>query len=263
MEYLDNNTLIHRLNPLTKLIGLLGVFFMAMLFSNLLALLGMILLIYLLYILAKAEKVFYIYLRLLLFAGIFIMVLQLLFAHDGRELLRYIPQNIPVLGWMGVINRDSLSFGLVMVARMSVFGLSLPLLLATTQSRELVLVMVERLRFPYEYAFMFITSLRFIPTLFTEIENILQAQRARAFEMTSKNPIKQVKAYLPLVTPLVLIALKKAERLAIAMETRGYGLVNRTYLRKPVFNIVDIAVCFGMGGMIFAAVILKFVGHIG
>lgn len=262
MEYLDVSSPIHRLNPLTKLIALLGIFILGMVFSNLFELLGLIFGIYLLYLLAKAVVVFKIYFRLLIYAGIFMMVLQLLFAHDGVELLRYIPKGIPVLGWLGVINKDSLILGVQMVARMAVFGLSLPLLLTTTESRDLVLIMVEKLKLPYQYAFMFITSLRFIPTLFIEIENILQAQKARAFEMTSKNPVKQVKAYLPLVTPLVMIALKKAERLAVAMETRGYGVGKRTYLRKPVFGTADLCTCIGFTGIVVIAVLLRTLGWI-
>lgn len=260
MEYLATNSPIHRLHPMTKLIGLCCFFCLGVVFSNLYSLIAVIGLIYLLFHFAKATTIFWTYCRLLFFAGLFMMVLQLLFAHDGPELLRYIPKNIPILGWLGVINRDSLVIGLVMVARMSVFGLSLPLILATTQSRDLVMVMVERLKVPYQYALMFVTSLRFIPTLFVEIENILQAQKARAFEMTSKNPVKQVKAYLPLITPLVIIALKKAERLAIAMETRGYGLGPRTYLRRLNFYRADYFVCAGCVILVLAAVSSQLLG---
>jgi energy-coupling factor transport system permease protein len=245
---------------MTKLIALLAIFTMGMVFSSMVALVALVIGIYLLYLLAKANAVFKIYFRLLIYAGIFMIVLQLLFAHDGAELFRYIPKSIPILGWLGVINKDSLILGLQMIARMAVFGLSLPLLLTTTQSRDLVLVLVEKLKLPYQYAFMFITSLRFIPTLFVEIENILQAQKARAFEMTSKNPVKQVKAYLPLITPLVMIALKKAERLAVAMETRGYGAGRRTYLRKPVFNTIDLCTCLGFTGVVVIAVSLRVLG---
>jgi energy-coupling factor transport system permease protein len=260
MEYLATNSPIHRFHPMIKLIGLCCFFCLGIVFSNLFILMAVIGLIYLLFRLAKATTIFWAYCRLLFFAGLFMMVLQLLFSHDGPELLRYIPRNIPVLGWLGVINRDSLMIGLVMVARMSVFGLSLPLIMATTQSRDLVMVIVERIKVPYQYALMFVTSLRFIPTLFVEIENILQAQKTRAFEMTSKNPVKQVKAYLPLITPLVIIALKKAERLAIAMETRGYGLGPRTYLRRLNFGPADYFAGAGCVILVLAAVSFRLLG---
>lgn len=259
MDYLAINSSIHRLHPLTKLIGLICLFSLGIVFSNLYCLLAVIGLIFLLFCIAKSSAIFWTYFRLLFFAGLFMMVLQLLFAHDGPELLRYVPKNVPVFGWLGVINRDSLMIGLIMTARMSIFGLSLPLILATTQPRDLVMVMVERLKIPYQYALMFVTSLRFIPTLFVEIENIMQAQKARAFEMTSKNPAKQVKAYLPLITPLVIIALKKAERLAVAMETRGYGSGPRTYLRQLKFCGMDYLVSAGCIILILTVIALRFI----
>ncbi|HEX3046558.1 MAG TPA: energy-coupling factor transporter transmembrane component T [Bacillota bacterium] len=262
MEYLSSNSPIHRLNPLTKLIALVVIFTLGIIFSNLGFLLILIGVIYLLFLVAGANRVFITYARLLGFASIFMMVLQILFAHDGPELFRFIPSSIPVFGWIGAINQDSLLLGLVMVARMGVFGLSLPLLLTTTQSRDLVLTLVERLKLPFQYAFMFITALRFIPTLFEEIENIIQAQKARAFEMKSKNPIKQAKAYIPLITPLVMIALKKAERLAIAMETRGYGSGPRTYLQKPTFGVSDYATCAGCCVIMILMISLKLFGRI-
>jgi energy-coupling factor transport system permease protein len=145
---------------------------------------------------------------------------------------------------------------------MAVFGFALPLLLVTTQARDLMLVLVDKLKFPYEYALMFITSLRFIPNLFMEIETILQAQRCRAFELKTKNPVKQVKAYFPLITPLVLISLKKAQRLAVAMETRGFGGGKRTYLHQIDFKKVDWVICGTMSALAVAGLILKVKGII-
>ena len=260
VEYLDVASPLHKLNPLTKLLGLLCIFLMGVIFSDPFILMLLVGLILLLFLLAKAGGTFLKYLRVMLAAGAVMLLLQLLFSHDGPALYRFIPAGIPVLSWMGTINRDSLVLGIVMVVRMSVFGLSLPLLLATTQPRDLVLVMVERLKFPYQYALMFITALRFIPTLFVEIENIFQAQQARAFELTTRNPLKRVKAYFPLVVPLVLIALRKAEQLALAMETRGYGMGKRTYLRRPVFGAADFGACAGCISLVLLAVTLRVYG---
>jgi energy-coupling factor transport system permease protein len=125
-----------------------------------------------------------------------------------------------------------------------------------------MLILVDKLKFPYQYALMLIASLRFIPNLFMEIENILQAQRTRAFELRTKNPVKQVKAYFPLITPLILISLKKAQRLAIAMETRGFGGGERTYLKQPKFSMIDFITIIGCCCMILLVIILKGYGLI-
>lgn len=245
MEYIAVNSPLHSLNPITKLIGLVSFFIMGIMFSNPIALLVLIIILFIFFWIAKAISIFRLYFGWLLLGGIFMLILQVLFAHNGPELFRFIPKSIPIFGWLGVINKDSLQLGLTMISRMAVFGFALPLLLVTTQARDLMLILVDKLKFPYQYALMFITSLRFIPNLFMEIENILQAQRTRAFELKTRNPVKQVKAYLPLITPLVLISLKKAQRLAVAMETRGFGQGKRTYLKQPKFSINDFSTIIG------------------
>lgn len=262
MEYIAVNSPLHRLNPLTKLIGLICFFIMGILVSSPMALLVMVLILFVLFMIAKAFSIFKLYFGWLLLGGIFMLVLQILFAHNGPELFRFIPKNVPLLGWLGVINKDSLSLGLTMVTRMAVFGFALPLLLVTIKARDLMLVLVDKLKFPFQYALMFITSLRFIPNLFMEIENILQAQRARAFELRSKNPVKQVKAYFPLIIPLVLISLKKAQSLAVAMETRGFGRGKRTYLRQPKFTMNDFITIFGCCSAVILIILLKIYGFV-
>lgn len=262
MEYIAANSPLHRLNPLTKLIGLVSFFVLGIMVSNPLALLGLVLVLMVLFKVAKAFSVFKLYFGWLLAGGFFMLLLQILFAHDGPELFRFIPKQIPILGWLGVINQDSIWLGLIMVTRMAVFGFALPLLLATTQARDLMLILVDKFKFPYQYALMLITALRFIPNLFMEIETILQAQRSRAFELRTKNPVEQVKAYFPLITPLVLISLKKAERLAIAMETRGFGCGKRTYLHQINFRTADWVISGTMSLISIAGLVLKVKGII-
>lgn len=260
VEYLDLESPVHSLNPLTKLTGVLTFFFMGLIFSHPLLLSVLVGFVVIIFIVARAGRILASYIRPLVSVSAIMLIIQILFSHEGPELVRFLPRNIPVLGWIGSINGHSLLLGLTMVTRMMIFGLSLPLLLATTQPRDLVLVLVERLRFPYQYAFMFITALRFIPTLFVEIDQIIQAQSARAFEIENKSLIKKIKAYIPLVTPLVIIALKKAERLAVAMETRGYGLGPRTYLRKPSFSRQDVVVCACSAVFTVLSITLKIMG---
>lgn len=246
VEYLAVESPIHRLNPLTKLTGVFTLFILGLLFANPLVLLSVMFLVICFYFLAKAGKILAWYSKPLLGVAVFLLFIQVLFSHEGVELFRYIPKSIPVFGWIGAVHKDSLLLGLTMITRMGVFALTLPLLLATTQPRDLTLVLVDKLMLPYDYAFMFITSLRFIPTLFIEMDQISQAQGARGFDLSAQPLFKRIKSYMPLVVPLVMIALKKAEHLAMAMETRGYGAGKRSYLRKLSFTSLDglINLCF-------------------
>jgi energy-coupling factor transporter transmembrane protein EcfT len=140
VEYLAVESPIHRLNPLTKLTGVFTLFSLGLLFANPLVLLSVMILVIFFYFLAKAGRILVWYSKPLLGVGVFLLFIQVLFSHEGAELLRYIPKSIPVLGWIGAVHKDSLLLGLTMITRMGVFALTLPLLLATTQPRDLTLV---------------------------------------------------------------------------------------------------------------------------
>ena len=88
----------------------------------------------------------------------------------------------------------------------------------------------------YEIAMMMSIALRFIPTLVEETDKIIKAQKARGSDFESGGLIKRGKAIIPVLVPLFVSAFRRADELAIAMESRCYnGGVNRTRLRvsKP------------------------------
>jgi energy-coupling factor transport system permease protein len=76
-------------------------------------------------------------------------------------------------------------------------------------------------------------ALRFIPTLIEEAEKIMKAQMARGADFESGNIIKRAKGLVPLLVPLFISAFRRADELAIAMESRCYrGGLNRTRMKK-------------------------------
>ena len=88
----------------------------------------------------------------------------------------------------------------------------------------------------YEIAMMMSIALRFIPTLIEETDKIIKAQKARGSDFESGGLIKRGKAIIPILVPLFVSAFRRADELAVAMESRCYnGGVNRTRLRlsKP------------------------------
>ena len=83
-------------------------------------------------------------------------------------------------------------------------------------------------------------ALRFVPTLIDETDKIIKAQSARGAEFESGNLISRAKALLPILVPLFISALKRAEELALAMEARCYrGGEGRTKLKALVFAKKD------------------------
>lgn len=164
----------------------------------------------------------------LAFFALLILLLQALLFNEGQVLFYFYPP-AKVLA----ITDQGLCSGLAMALRMLTLVLSFLVIVTTTQTRDIILTLVEKLKVPYDYAFMFMTALRFVPTFMGEVRQITEAQQARGYAVEGWNPVKRIKAYAPVAVPLVLISLNKAENLAMAMETRGYGGGRRTYLREP------------------------------
>ena len=94
----------------------------------------------------------------------------------------------------------------------------------------------------YELAMMMSISLRFIPILIEETEKIIKAQKARGADLESGGLIKRAKALIPILVPLFISAFRRADELAVAMESRCYnGSGNRTRLKETKPSAIDLS----------------------
>jgi energy-coupling factor transport system permease protein len=84
-----------------------------------------------------------------------------------------------------------------------------------------------------ELAMVLTIALRFVPTLFNEINKIVKAQRARGADLRSPSPWRRMKSWVPTFVPIFVSAFRRADDLARAMEARGFrGARNRTRLHR-------------------------------
>ena len=106
---------------------------------------------------------------------------------------------------------------------------------ALTQGMEKGLGFLKVLRVPvHEIAMMMSIALRFIPILMEETDKIMKAQMARGADFESGNLIQKARAMVPLLVPLFVSAFRRATDLAMAMEARCYhGGEGRTQM-KPL-----------------------------
>lgn len=142
---------------------------------------------------------------------------------------------------------DGLWFGISMGLRIALLVLVSTLLTFTTTPLQLtdgvekLLRPFSRLGVPvHELAVMMTIALRFIPTLLDETDRIIKAQRARGAEISSRNPAAWAKVLVPILVPLFHSAFRRAEELATAMEARCYrGGENRTRYRDLQWRLLD------------------------
>lgn len=238
VEYIPVNSPVHRLNAVTKMFWALTILVCGLIFNDyryLLALLASV------FIVACAAGIIKNLLPVSVGLSVFALILlliQALFYNQGNILFYLIPgyNKLPVTDY-------GLLTGVAMAARMMSIVLSFLVLLSATRIQDLVFTLVEKFKVPYDYAFMFMTALRFIPTFLGEVRQVSEAQQARGHALEGFNPVKKIRSYAPVTVPLVLVSLNKAENLALAMETRGYSGGRRTYLKKP--GVTGSDYCFG------------------
>ena len=114
--------------------------------------------------------------------------------------------------------------------------------IALTDGLERMLSPLKVFRFPaHELAMMMTIALRFIPTLMEEADKIRKAQMARGADFESGNIIARAKAMIPILIPLFVSAFRRADELAMAMESRCYhGGEGRTKLHQLRFRPADL-----------------------
>lgn len=120
-----------------------------------------------------------------------------------------------------------------------------------TDGMERLLRPFQRIGVPaHELALMMTIALRFIPTLAAELERIMRAQAARGAEFTRGGLLSRVRALIPVMVPLFVSAFRRADELATAMEARGYrGGVGRTRMKELQYAGRDL-----IAGAVFLAV---------
>ena len=145
------------------------------------------------------------------------------------------------------LTEEGIRRGLLYSARLAIAISLATLLTLTTAPMELtdalerLLRPLRRLGFPsHEFAVMVTIAIRFIPVLLDEASRLQRAQIARGADFGG-GPVRRARMLVPLVVPLFISAFDRADRLALAMESRAYrGGAGRTSFRELEFRRGDL-----------------------
>lgn len=119
-----------------------------------------------------------------------------------------------------------------------------------------------RLGIPYKFAYGLDLTFRFIPSLASDLQTTIDAQRIRGYEWErrGRTPIGKLTRTIPLLTPLTINAIVGAEDTIDAMDLRGFGTGRRTWLRQLAFDRTDVAVLIGFAALLVGITTLSFAG---
>lgn len=124
--------------------------------------------------------------------------------------------------------------------------------IALIEALTLLMTPLRWLRLPVDdFALMTLIALRFIPTLFEEIEQLIKAQTARGASFSSGSPGDRVRSVIALFVAFLRNTLRRASDLAIALDARGYQVDGRqTRLYEKKFARADYLVLLIVGGLL-------------
>ncbi len=244
-QYVPGNSLIHRLNPITKLLLTVVICAAAFITDNLVFLLALLLLDLAIGFVAGVPKMTLGILKGLLKIAVFLFVLQALLTRRGT----------PVF-WI-ITDQGLLTAGKV-VLRLMVVCMPLALVLAVTRISDLANALVQVLHVPYKYAFTITTAIRFIPQFLTEMDDIMEAQTARGVEFDQARGLKKLGMILPLCAPLLISSVRRSEQTAVAAEVRGFHLRTAAsgYKQYP-FRLIDLLTALACCALVAASILLR------
>lgn len=260
-QYYPTQSFVHKLDPRVKLLFLIAYIVMIFVANSFY---GLALCALLLFAMIIASRVpFGSVLRSIkgvLFILVFTSLLNIFF-HKGERLL--------VDWWIINIYLEGIIFAVFLTIRIFLLVMASSVLTLTTtpvtlcDGLESLLYPLTLIKIPV-HVFALVTSiaLRFIPTLIDETNRIISAQKARGANFETRNIFKKVKAIIPVLIPLVLSSLRRAEELGDAMDARCYGCgEKRTKYKKLKLGWRDLIATLFCGVLIAGVILLNIYGY--
>lgn len=211
--YIDRRSFLHELHPIVKVLGMMCFFVSAYISQQPLVMLPLALAILLL--IRQAGALGNVWRLRLLFILVFIMtflIWTLFFRGPAIPLLAWGPLSVSAAG---------MRFALGMAIKLDTFlGVGV-LFLSTTKIEEFAYALTQ-LGMPYKIGFTMTLAFRLVPVFLDAAVTVVQAQRCRGFNFDEGGLIQRMRRYVPVIVPVFMGALRRADGMAMALEARGF-----------------------------------------
>ncbi|MHA3702689.1 energy-coupling factor transporter transmembrane component T family protein [Jatrophihabitans sp. YIM 134969] len=167
-----------------------------------------------------------------------------------------------VLGLVGVTAANWVASGSLdavpgVAARLLAIALPGLLLVLSTEPVDLADALVQKLHAPARFAYGALAAFRLLPLLGEEWMSLRRARRARGID-AGRNPVAAVRIQAGLLFAVLVAAIRRATRLALAMDARGFGArPDRTFARTSRFTALDTVF---VGGTVLLTAVAVVVG---
>lgn len=239
-RYIPLNTIIHKIDPRTKILGLIALLVCIFLKIGFLGYVFMGLVILFLLLLSRINILsIFKSLKTMWFMILFLTFFNIFIIKEGGIWFSIWGLDI----YKGAINQSAM----IMVRLVYMISIT-TILTSTTKPLDLTYALewyfkpLKVIHFPaHEIAMTISIALRFIPTLLEETEKIMKAQASRGVDLKEGKLKEKISAVVSLIIPLFISAFQRSEELANAMEARGYNPTGkRTRYRLLRFHVQDL-----------------------
>jgi energy-coupling factor transport system permease protein len=141
-----------------------------------------------------------------------------------------------------------------MVTRLLAIFATSSLFVLTTNPADMVIALIHQARVPVRVGYAVFAAYRFMPLVQEELGNIRAAHQVRG-ATSGRGPVARLRQTIGYAIPLLTISVRRAERVALAMDSRGFGARrDRTYYRVTTLTRADLT--FALGAAAVLATIL-------
>ena len=246
--YLDRDTWVHRLDPRTKMLLLLGMFALPFVFLDPLYEVAVLALVLFFGYLAKAltnlRRIWFI----LVVTAVLTVVLWSIFGSGQTPLFLF-------------VEREAVLYGVAIALRIDITVIAGMIFLSTTRNEEVAFGLV-RLGIPYRFAFAVSTAFRLVPTIMATGYTIGQAQRSRGLDLESGNILRRIRKYVPLLIPVFVSTIRSTNVFSMALESKGFGAApQRTFFLQIGMGRRDFLVLAVFVALLAGSIALRIAGY--
>lgn len=175
------------------------------------------------------------------------------------------PRALTTLGPF-LVTDQALGYALAVGLRLVGFFAASLLFVLTTDPTDLIRALVQQLRLSYRFGYGAHAAYRFVPFFEADLATIRLARRLRGVPEAG-GPVARVQQYAGYLVPLLAGAIRRADRVALAMDARGFGAFpDRTAYRRARFGRADLVFALGVvvvyGGALVALHALGWLGQL-
>lgn len=258
-QYVEKDTPIDKMNPLIKLFYMaLGLIFVVQMtaIQDIAILLVWIGIAVLWWLVGKVElSSLGFLLKLLTFLFVFLFLVQGLTYRFGDQTIILKLFDLPIVSEgtgqvvtnYGELTIGGVMYGLVIALRVISVVMVVPIY-TMTSPMDRITASLAKVKVPQKMIFMFMTAMRFVPLVQESWDSIIEAQKIRGFDIEKANILTKLrKAYVPIITPLLLLMFRRAMDLEVAINARAFGAKKeRTYIEDVSFKARDYGGAFAI-----------------